>query len=163
MDALESAYAEVGRQALRRFQSGDDVLDLPTVLRAAFAKREHALPDPLLSRVAKVQDHLKDIAELLPDLEAELKVRQTAFRKLRAKAEETERYAALHQEHADAVQKLVDENRKTALAEATALVVQELAKTSKDGKKQQIQYFLYGLASSVPLGVAGNFVFEWLA
>ncbi|GIG93343.1 hypothetical protein [Plantactinospora endophytica] len=123
--------------------------------------------DPLLTRIAKVQGHLKDIADLLPALEAELRVRQTAFEELRVKAEQTERYAALHKDHADAVQKLVDENRKTALTEATEAIasefVKELAKTSRDGKKQQVRYFLLGLLGSVPLGVAGNFVFEWLA
>ncbi|MBE1485601.1 protein kinase family protein [Plantactinospora soyae] len=127
-----------------------------------FAARERAARDPLLSRIAKVQGHLRDIANLLPELEAELKVRQTAFEELRAEAEQTERYAALHKDHAEAVQKLVDENRKTALTEATALVVQELAKTSKTGGRQQLRFFILAGLLAIPLSLIANVLWEWL-
>lgn len=129
--------------------------------------------DPLTARVDEVQGHLQEIAALLPVLEAELQMRNATLERVRADAVRYERLAALDRDKAETVEKLVDETVKRGVREAvktlgegfdeaTRMISFGIDQSSKAGRKQQIQYFLLGLAGSVPLGVAGNFLFEWL-
>jgi hypothetical protein len=63
----------------------------------------------------------------------------------------TQRLAELKKEEAEAVRKLVEKTVESAQS-----------KVAKLGSLQQWLFFLDGLLSSVPVGVIGNYAFDYL-
>ncbi|GAA5129103.1 hypothetical protein GCM10025762_60390 [Haloechinothrix salitolerans] len=71
---------------------------------------------------------------------------------MRAEAEQNQRLAALHQDEADAVRKLVDTTIKDAHEEAAAI-----------GRRIQWKFFLGGLLASIPIGFIANVIYGLLS
>ena len=87
----------------------------------------------------------------IPEITAEVQLRIESLERLRGDAEHYERLAAIHNKESEAVQRLVQET-----------VTSGLEKASKFDRRFQWYSWLLGIATAVPLGVAGNYVYAYL-
>jgi hypothetical protein len=109
-------------------------------------------PPTIRDRIDQLRENLGTSRSLIEEITAEMDVQVAALERIRAEAEENQRLAALNQDEADAVRKLVETTIQSAHGRSTAA-----------GKRQQRWYFVAGLCLAIPLGVAGNFIYAWLA
>jgi hypothetical protein len=110
-----------------------------------------AIVPTLADRIEILRSNLKQSTSIMDEIHAELNLQTTALDRVRAEAEQNQRLAALHQEEADAVRKLV-----------AATIEGAQGKAARPAKRQQWLFFLAGLFFSVPLGVGVNFLYDIL-
>ncbi|MFB9726756.1 hypothetical protein [Haloechinothrix salitolerans] len=106
----------------------------------------------LTGRVDDLREYLRQSSLIIEELNAELHVQTSALERMRAEAEQNQRLAALHQDEADAVRKLVDTTIKDAHEEAAAI-----------GRRIQWKFFLGGLLASIPIGFIANVIYGLLS
>jgi len=127
---------------------------MAVVLAAARAARRTYLPAPppsVTDRIEQLRSTLAESATLIQEINAEIQLETAALERVRAEADDNRRLASLHQQEADAVKALIDATIRGAQGAEVA-----------QSRRQQRLVFLAGLLLSVPLGVAGNFIFSWL-
>jgi hypothetical protein len=100
---------------------------------------------PLDDQIVQLRSNLESSSDLIREINAEFQLQAAAAEKIKAEAEQNQRLAELNAEQAQAVKELVESVQNRA---------------SRIGGRQQWLFFLAGVLFSVPLGVAGNFVFE---
>jgi len=107
-------------------------------------------------RINDLRSNLAASSDLIGEINAEFELQVAAAERIKAEAEENQKLAALNEEEAEAVRKVVERTIEGAQTRA-----------SKVGGRQQWLFFLAGLLAAIPLGVAGNFAFElvkaWMA
>jgi hypothetical protein len=105
----------------------------------------------LLGKIEALRGTLASSGSLIAEINAELELQATSLERIKAEAEENQRLAALNQDEAEAVRKLVK-----------ATIEGAQTTTANRGRRQQWLFFLAGLFASVPLGVAANFAFDFV-
>ncbi|MER7439998.1 hypothetical protein [Micromonospora avicenniae] len=110
-------------------------------------KARKADPQVLLGkRIARLNAALADSAELLTDLQSQLRIQEAARTKIMADIAKNEQIAQLHREQADAVASLVREVTDHAHT-----------KLNRQTRREQLLFFMAGLLVSVPIGILVNF------
>ncbi|MFI0469283.1 hypothetical protein ACH347_34860 [Saccharopolyspora sp. 5N102] len=122
------------------------------VLKALTAEAEREEQEPITGRIDLLTANLSDSRRLIEDISAELEVRGEALKRLASEAEEKRSLAALHANEAAAVDALV--NRR---------IQENVQRLERGSRRQQWLFFVLGsVLVAVPVGVVGNYVFEWL-
>ncbi|MEV5542023.1 hypothetical protein AB0L13_34845 [Saccharopolyspora shandongensis] len=119
---------------------------------ARTAEAEQRERETISDRIEKLTASLVDSRKLIDELAAEVQARTEALQKLKEETEETRRLAEMDKEAAEAVRK------------AMAREIQETRRQLERGAlRQQLVFFVLGsLVVAIPIGVIGNFVFEWI-
>src|SRR6266540_557660 len=104
--------------------------------------------EPILDRIEELRRQLAESAKLLPALQAELELRTTALAALKEDAVHYEQLAALHQEQAAAVQRLVEQT--IAIGNTRA---------QQRNWRQQWAFWLVTLVVGIPVGLLGNYIY----
>jgi len=106
----------------------------------------------LSASLSTVGAGLETIREVVPQLEAELKLRTAAIERLQAESKSLDHLMALKQVETSAVQELIAQtvHRGQVLA-------------ARSTWKRDILYLVMGLVLSLPLGVMVNFAYDqWI-
>ncbi|HEX6351858.1 hypothetical protein [Actinophytocola sp.] len=124
---------------------------LGTVISALLSKR--SLPDDdtrtsaLPERIERLRTNLSESSHLIEEINAELRMQETALQRIRAEAQTNKDLAALYEEQAEAVRSFIAATIETANEKA-----------AKPGRRAHLLLFLAGLLFSVPLGIGVNFL-----
>ncbi|MER7861687.1 hypothetical protein ABTX61_21450 [Amycolatopsis japonica] len=121
--------------------AGASVISLWSARRSAQPRKPPSIADD----IETLQENLTRSARLMKKVQSEVDLQVAALAKVKAEAEENQRLAELNKEQAEAVRRVIASTNEAA---------------AKPNRRQQWLFFLAGLFSSVPLGVAGNFVYD---
>lgn len=128
--------------AVRRFGTASQADAIKSTLSAR---------DPLLARVETLAVQLADASRLFAEIRAEMDVRVTTIEALRTQAEHYEKLAALNRDQAEAVQRLVE-----------VTISQGNVEVGRNSLRQQWGFWLGAAVLSVPLGIAVNWLFDFI-
>jgi hypothetical protein len=148
-DAFAIFFATIGALVLGIAGLRAELQSSVDAKRAAKQSQEQLRMVSLPGRIDLLRDNLKASNAIIEEITAELHLQVAALDRIRGEAEQNRALAALHQDEADAIKKLV---------EATIHGAQNL--TVKTSKRQQWLFFLSGLLLGIPLSVFANFVYD---
>ncbi|MGH3937396.1 MAG: hypothetical protein ACRDTG_01975 [Pseudonocardiaceae bacterium] len=103
----------------------------------------------LAERIEDVWANLSQSSAILAEINAEVELQTTTLERIRAEAEQNRRLAALHQDEADAVRELVEATLRRTQTQSAML-----------SSRQQWGFFFGGLLFSIPMGIAGNLLYD---
>ncbi|WP_097320031.1 hypothetical protein [Actinoplanes atraurantiacus] len=128
------------------------------------------LDEPAVERIARITGALSESQRLIAELQAEVDTKLAAVERLRAEEEQNRQLAAMREEEAEAVRRLLRTTIESAHDELRAgleherddlrVRLQEL-QSALDGmressRKDQIRFFVYGVGVSIPIGILIN-------
>ncbi|MDA3624272.1 hypothetical protein OU415_02420 [Saccharopolyspora sp. WRP15-2] len=128
-------------------------LNLTLAIRRLRSKESEKLQNESVSdRISALTGNLAESQRLIDELATEVQLRSEALERLTAEAEEKRNLAALHADEAAAVDALVSRRMQ-----------ESVDRLERGSRRQQWSFlFLGSVLVAVPIGVIGNFVFEWL-
>ncbi|MGH3929028.1 MAG: hypothetical protein ACRDTF_03515 [Pseudonocardiaceae bacterium] len=117
--------------------------------RRAERDTDRAVRPTLAERIEDVRANLSQSSAIIAEINAEVELQTTTLERIRAEAEQNRRLAALHQDEADAVRELVEATLRRTQTQSAML-----------SSRQQWGFFFGGLLFSIPMGIAGNLLYD---